>query len=62
MTVPELMTPGEAARTLFCHPKTVSRLAARHGLRVVRTIGNHRRFVAFEIRALAEQQAKERQP
>ncbi len=53
MTRPELMTPKEAAAVLYCDPKTVARRAARHGLREVRTIGRHRRYLAAEIRALA---------
>jgi excisionase family DNA binding protein len=62
MIGPELFTPAEAAALLGCIPKTVGRLADRHGLSVVRTIGRHRRFVAFEIRALAAEQARGRQP
>jgi excisionase family DNA binding protein len=60
MSDPEMFTPGEAARVLFCDRKTAVRRAAKHGITTVRTLGGHRRFVAAEIRELAKQQVGRR--
>lgn len=52
--VGELLTPGEAAAQLRVHRATLVRWADRDGLTAVKTPGGHRRYVAAEVRALAE--------
>jgi excisionase family DNA binding protein len=45
-------TPGEVARMLRVHPKTVTRWAADGRISSIRTPGGHRRFRADDVRAL----------
>lgn len=47
-----LLTPGEVAAYFRVHPKTITRWAESGRLNSVRTLGNHRRFRASEVRAL----------
>lgn len=47
-----LLTPGEVAAYFRVHPKTITRWAETGRLQSVRTPGNHRRFLASEVRAL----------
>lgn len=55
MTVgPELLTPAEAAAILGITPKYLSTVAGRYRLRVVRTPGRHRRYVAVDVYALRD--------
>jgi excisionase family DNA binding protein len=49
----ELMTPAEVAQLFRVDPKTVGRWADTGKLRVIRTLGGHRRFLAAEVLALA---------
>ncbi|OFE16299.1 excisionase [Humibacillus sp. DSM 29435] len=48
----QLLTPGEVAAYFRVHPKTITRWAESGRLTSVRTLGNHRRFLASEVRAL----------
>lgn len=48
----QLLTPGEVATYFRVHPKTITRWAESGQLKSVRTLGNHRRFLASEVRAL----------
>lgn len=48
----QLLTPGEVAAYFRVHPKTITRWAESGRLTSVRTLGNHRRFRASEVRAL----------
>lgn len=44
----KFFTPGEVAKMLRIHPKTVSRWAQRYGLGI-KTLGGHRRFRKEDI-------------
>ena len=52
----ELLTPGEVARALRVTPRTVTRWATANPprLRAIRTAGNHRRYLAADVRALLD--------
>lgn len=52
----ELLSPGEVAAYFRVHPKTITRWAESGRLSSVRTLGNHRRFLASEVRALRRDQ------
>ena len=49
---PELMTPGEVAIAFHVSVKQVTIWADRGKLRHIRTLGEHRRFDAVQIREL----------
>lgn len=49
----EMLTPGEAARTLKVDPKTVTRWAAAGKLPHVRLPGGHRRYSRAVVEAVA---------
>lgn len=49
-----LMTPGEAARALHVHAKTLTRWEQAGKLRAIRTLGGHRRYLASEITAIQD--------
>jgi excisionase family DNA binding protein len=48
----ELLMPAEVARLFRVDPKTVTRWAKQGRLNSIRTLGNHRRYYADEVRAL----------
>jgi len=50
------LTPGEAARLLGVDQRTVRRQADRGRLRVVRTLGGHRRLHGGDVEAAAAEQ------
>jgi excisionase family DNA binding protein len=54
MPVDELMTPAEVAAAFGVDPKSVTRWAKAGKLNAIRTLGNHRRYRAVEVRALLE--------
>jgi excisionase family DNA binding protein len=47
-----LLTPGEVARMLKTHPRTVTRWAVEGRLTSIRTPGGHRRYREAEVKAL----------
>jgi excisionase family DNA binding protein len=47
-----LMTPAEVAAAFHVDPKTVTRWANAGKLRVIRTLGGHRRYAAAEVAEL----------
>ena len=47
-----LLTPAEVAELFRVDPKTVTRWAKAGKLRVVRTLGGHRRYYEKDVRAL----------
>lgn len=48
----KLLTPQEVAAMFRVDPKTVTRWAKAGKLSSIRTLGNHRRYKASEVRAL----------
>lgn len=50
--IESLLSPGEVVALFGVHPSTVTRWANAGKLTSVRTLGNHRRFRAAEVRAL----------
>ncbi len=49
-----LLTPSQVAEIFQVDPKTVTRWARKGKLKVVRTFGGHRRYLAEEVNAMAE--------
>ena len=49
-----LMTPGEAARALHVHVRTLTRWEQAGKLRAIRTLGGHRRYLTSEITAILD--------
>jgi excisionase family DNA binding protein len=54
------MTPAEVAKIFGVDPKTVTRWAITGKLTVVRTVGNHRRFLATEVMTIKEDSSRSR--
>jgi excisionase family DNA binding protein len=53
-----LLTPGEVAALFRVDPKTVTRWAKAGKLSTIRTLGGHRRYLASEVHALLQAQAR----
>ncbi len=53
-TAADLMTPAEVADLFRVNPKTVTRWERAGKIRCIRTLGGHRRFLAVEMRQLAQ--------
>jgi len=51
---PEVLTPGDVARLLRVHPKTVTRWAADAHVRVLRTPGGHTRYYREDVEAVLD--------
>ena len=49
-----LLTPAEVAAIFRVDPKTVTRWEQAGKVSSIRTLGGHRRYLAVEIRALAD--------
>ncbi len=49
-----LLTPSQVAEIFKVDPKTVTRWAKTGKLKVVRTLGGHRRYSEADVRALSE--------
>ncbi len=54
--MPHYLTPGEVASILQVDANTLARWANAGRIRVVRTLGGHRRYLASEVAELARRQ------
>lgn len=52
-SLPEKMTPAEAARELYVSTRTLTRMGERGKLTVIRLPSGHRRYLRDEVVALA---------
>lgn len=52
----EYLRPGDAARRLSLHPRTLTRMAERGQIRSITLPSGHRRYASEDIDALLERQ------